>query len=181
VTSISALTRSVTLAAVLGGAVAAAAPALAAKPPLLKTATAYTSGESKHGVSVTLVTSATDPKRIQPGGAPLGSQFAAGGIYARCPAAPRSGTAEPFTGIPFPALTLRLSHGHYGFSKRLQVTQFLVASTLRASVKLTVLFTGTVLKQTLIAGTVKITGKQCATTAKYTAKPSSNLQVAPGQ
>jgi hypothetical protein len=156
------------------------APALAGAAPLPKTATAYSSSE-KQRVSVTLVTNATNAKRIQAGAAPLGSQFAVGGIFVRCPTAPRSGPTVPFTTIPFPALTLRLSHGHYGFSKRLKLSRSLLATSKLEEVKLTVLFRGTVITPALVTGTVKITGKRCATTAKYSAKPSSTAQVAPGQ
>lgn len=153
---------------------------LAASAPLLLTAKEYSTHGYAHNVSVSLVTSATNPKRIQAGPAPLGSQFAVGGIYARCPGAPKSASTTPFAGIAFPALTLRLSHGHYGFSKRLKVNQFLLASSLGKPVKLNVLFTGIVASSTLIKGTVTITGSQCKTTASYSAKPTTSA-VAPGQ
>ena len=55
--------------------------------------------------------------------------------------------------IAFPALTLRLSHGRYGFPKRLKLNQFVLYSSLTAPVELNVLFTGTVARRTLITGT----------------------------
>ncbi|MFI4985007.1 MAG: hypothetical protein ACHQAV_03350 [Solirubrobacterales bacterium] len=171
---------SLTFAAAGLVAVAAQAVALAAPAPLPLTAKEYSTHGYTHNVSVSLVTSATDPKKIQAGPAPLGSQFAVGGIYARCPGAPKSAGITPFAGIAFPALTLRLSHGHYGFSKQLKVNQFLLASSLGKPVKLTVLFTGTVVSSTLIKGAVKISGSQCRSTAPYSAKPTT-FAVAPGQ
>jgi hypothetical protein len=87
---------------------------------------------------------------------------------------------DPFASIAFPAITLRLSHGRYGFSKRLKLNQFLLASSLTKPVKLTVVFTGTVASSTLIKGSVKITGSQCKKTASYSAKPTTSA-VAPGQ
>ena len=161
----------VALATLAAGAFAAA--------PRLKAATAYEAPESQ-GVHVSLVTSAANPNKIQPGAAPLGSQFAVGGIYVSCPGAPRSGARAPFVTIPFPGLTLTLTHSHYSFSKKLKLKRSLLATTLREEVPLTVLFTGTVIKPTVLRGTVKVTGKQCATTAKYSAKAHPNTPVAPG-
>ncbi|HWX74820.1 MAG TPA: hypothetical protein VNZ05_05900 [Solirubrobacteraceae bacterium] len=166
--------------ALLTAGAALAAPALAGSPPLPKTASAYESAPGR-AVHVDLVTNATNAKRIQPGGAPLGAQFAVGGIYANCPKAPHSGSRTPFLSIPFPALTLKLSHGRYSFSKRLKASRSVLASSLRGEVKLTVQFSGTVQSSTAIAGTVKITGKPCSTTAKYSAKFSPGTPVAPGQ
>lgn len=153
-----------------------------AAAPLLATGKDYSTKGYKQRVSVSLVTSATNPKKIEPGSAPLGSQFAVGGIYVQCPGAPRSTatTSAPFAGIAFPALKLKLSHGKYSFSKKLQVSQFLLATSLTKPVKLKVLFTGTVRSAKLIVGTVKITGKQCATTASYQAR-ATTVPVAPGQ
>lgn len=153
---------------------------LASSPPLPLKAKDYSTQGYVNNVSVGLVTSATSRKKILAGPAPLGSQFAVGAIFARCPGAPKSAVTTPFTGIAFPAITLRLSHGRYGFSKRLNVNQFLLASSLSKAVKLEVLFTGTVASTKLIKGTVKITGSQCKTTANYSAK-ATNVPVAPGQ
>ena len=153
---------------------------LASSPPLPLKAKDYSTQGYAHNVSVGLETSATNRKKILAGTAPLGSQFAVGAIFARCPGAPKSAVTTPFTGIPFPAITLRLSHGRYGFSKRLEVNQFLLASSLGKPVRLEVLFTGTVASTKLIKGTVKITGSQCSTTANYSAK-ATNVSVAPGQ
>ena len=161
-------------------ALAIQAVALAASAPLPLTAKEYSTHGYTHNVSVSLVTSATNPKKVQAGPAPLGSQFAVGGIFARCPGAPKSAGTTPFAGIAFPAITLRLFHGHYGFSRRLNVNQFLLASSLGKPVKLEILFTGTVVSRTLITGTVKITGSECKKTASYSAKPTT-LPVAPGQ
>jgi hypothetical protein len=154
----------------------------AAAAPLPTTATAYTSHGYKQGVSVTLVTSATNPRRIQAGAAPLGTEFATGGIYARCPKAPKAGKAPfaPFAGLRFPALTLTLSHGHYGFSRTLHDTVSIFASSL-SNVKLTVLFSGTVISPSLIQLTVRISGKGCANSAKVPVKAAPGEKVAPGQ
>jgi hypothetical protein len=171
------------LAAVSAVAVAVQAVAVAASVPLPLTEKAYSTPGYVHNVSVDLVTNARNPKVIQAGPAPLASQFFSGGIYAHCPGVPRNHglppSDKPFAGIAFPAITLKLSHGHYGFSKRLKFNQFLLGSSLGKPVKLSVLFSGTVASSKLIKGTVKITGSHCATTANYAAK-LSNAAVAPG-
>lgn len=171
------------LAAVSAIAVAAQGVALASVAPLPLVAKSYSTGGYVHNVSVDLVTNATNPKRIHAGPAPLASQFPLGGIYARCPGVPKNPGltpgAVPFAGIAFPALTLKLSHGRYGFSKRLSFNQFLLGSSLGKPVRLSVLFSGTVTSSKLIKGTVKITGSHCATSANYAAKLTS-IAVAPG-
>ncbi len=176
--------RSRNLSAVLAVVVLAALlPAVAlAAAPLLVPAKNYATKGYRNGVSVSFVTSAGNAKKIEPGGAPLGAQFAVGGIYVRCPSAPRSTStsATPFTGIPFPAIRLRLSHGSYGFAKTLRVSQSILASSLGKPVKLTVHFTGTVRNPKLITGTVKVAGPKCATTATYAAHERT-FAVAPGQ
>lgn len=171
---------SLTVVAAALVALCAQGSSLAASAPLPLTAKEYSTGGYTHHVSVSFVTSATNPKKIQPGPAPLGTEFAVGGIYVQCPGAPKSSSTTPFAAIAYPGLTLRLSHGRYGFSKRLKFNQFLLASSLGKPVKLSVLFTGTVASSKLIKGTVKITGSQCKTTANYSAKPTS-APVAPGQ
>lgn len=163
------------------GVLAALAPAQAlAAAPLPATGKQYSTKGYRQRVSVSLVTSAASPKQILPGPAPLGSQFAVGGIFLQCPGVPKSATSTPFTGIAFPALKLRLSHGRYSFSKRITVSQFILASAQTKPVTLKVLFTGTVVTKRLITGTVKVTGKQCATTSSYAARQTT-VAVAPGQ
>ena len=134
------LRRSRNLSAVLAVVVLAALlPAVAlAAAPLLTPGRSFATKAYHNGVSVSFVTSARDPKQIEPGPAPLAAQFAVGGLFVRCPSAPKSTSTTPFTGIPFPAIRLRLSHGSYGFVKTLKVTQSILASSLGKPVKLTV-------------------------------------------
>jgi hypothetical protein len=162
-----------------------AAAALAAAP-LPKTASAYSTGAGKHKVSITLVTGASDPKKIEPGAAALGSQFALSGGSLQCPKAKKGpgfhGT--PFAIFGFPGAELKLSHGKYAFSKTAKEAN--TAPLGSAGVKpftLKVRITGTVLSPTKIAGTVTAKGGPCTTKLplKYTAKPNPKLPVAPGQ
>ena len=71
------------------------------------------------GVSVTLVTSATDPKAIEAGEAATASQYALSGGAVLCPKSKKNpGFHEtPFAVFGFPGATLKLSHGAYAFSK----------------------------------------------------------------
>lgn len=65
------------------GLLALAAGALAASP-LPQRAKAYATDGNHHGVSVTLVTSASNPKRLEPGEAAAASQFALSGGDVHC-------------------------------------------------------------------------------------------------
>lgn len=169
----------VTTGALALTALAVPAGALAAAPLPLKAKDYGSKGYSNH-VNVQLVTSANSAKQFIAGVAPIASNFAMGGIYLQCPTAPRSINTVPFAGVPYPAITLKLSHGKYSFSRRFSVNQQIAATTLKGRVRLTVLFTGTVISQGLIKGQVKVSGQKCATTANYSARPTS-FPVAPGK
>lgn len=161
------------------------AVALAAAP-LPKTGIAYSTSAGKHKVSITLVTGASDPKRIEPGAAALGSQFALSGGSLQCPKAKKSPGfhGEPFAVFGFPGAKLKLTHGKYAFSKTAKVPN--TAPFGSSGVKpftLKVKITGTVLSPTKITGTVTAKGGPCATKKplRYTAKANPKLPVAPGQ
>lgn len=163
-----------------GSATLLLAPAaLAASAALPQPAKDFSSGGYHNHVSLSLVTS-VDGKRIQPGGAPLGANFAVGGIYVQCPSAPKIGVTTPFAAVPFPGLALRRSHGHYGFSRTFSDAVELGATSKIVKTTLKVTFIGSVASPTLITGTVKITGRPCQTTAHYSAKVNNSIPVAPG-
>ncbi len=172
--------RGVSAIAIGAFAFAAVVPAVAlGAAPLPLKAKGFSSGHYSNGVTVSLVTSANG-RKIVAGAAPLGANFAVGGIYVQCPTAPRSLSVVPFTNIAFPAMTLKLSHGKYSFSRRLSASQQIGASRLTGRVSLTVQFSGTVISPRLIKGQVKVSGSKCATSASYSARPTG-LPVAPGQ
>jgi hypothetical protein len=160
-----------------------AMPALAAAP-LPQTAKAYSTGGYEHGLSFTLVTSAANPKRIEPGSATAGSQFALSNGAIQCKKAKRApGVPEPpFAIFGFPGATLKLSAGMYGFAKTItQRETSVLGSTSTAKFTLKVKIVGTVVSPTRIEGTVKPTGGPC--TAKspipFTANRDPKLPVAP--
>jgi hypothetical protein len=169
---------------VAAGALLLAAAALAG-PALPKTGSAYSTGGIKHGVSVTLVTSATDPKAIEAGEAATASQYALSGGAVLCPKSKKNpGFHEtPFAVFGFPGATLKLSHGAYGFSKTVVQPDTSTLGGTAKPFKLKVKITGSVLSSTKIVGTVKSTGGPCTTkkALKYTAKLDTKLPVAPGQ
>lgn len=158
--------------------------AAAAAPPLPKTAKAYSTGGYAHGVSLTLVTSATNPKRIEKGDAAVGSQFAMSGGAIQCPKAKKGeGFHEvPFAVFGFPGATLKMIKGAYGFSKTAKEKTSALGST-GAEFKLKVKIVGRVTNSSSIKGTVKATGGPCTTKTpvSFTAKLNAKLPVAPGQ
>jgi hypothetical protein len=160
--------------------VASGGGALAARAALLQKARAYSTLGYQHGVEVDIITSARNPRRIEAGTAPLGAQFATGGIYVQCPGAPRSSAILPFVTVPFPAITLKLSHGRYGFARTLHVSRPVVLSSLKLPVTLSITFTGTVRSPQLLAGTVRVSGQQCRASSGYRAKLTHEA-VAPGK
>jgi hypothetical protein len=169
------LSVGITAAAVGALALAPGAPAA----PLPHKEKDYSTHGYQHGVSVQMITSATNGRRIEAGTAPIGSQYAAGGIYVKCPHVTKTGPFEPFMLVPYPAITMKLSHGHYGFSKKIsERTNVLSSSAPASTVKVT--FTGSVRSASEIAGTVTITGGVCATKAAYTARLTAE-KVAPGK
>lgn len=91
------------------GLLALAAGALAASP-LPQRAKAYATNGNHHGVSVTLVTSASNPKRLEPGEAATASQFALSGGDVQCKKAKKGpGFHEvSFAVFGFPGATLKL-------------------------------------------------------------------------
>jgi hypothetical protein len=161
-----------------------AAVALAAAP-LPKPASAFSTGGFKHGVSLTLVSS-VDGKKIEAGGAALGSQFALSGGAVQCPKAKKSkGFHEvPFAIFGFPGAKLKLSHGTYGFSK--SITEREAVPLGSEGVKpftLKVKIAATVTGPTAIAGTVKASGGPCKSKKPiaFKAKLDPKLPVAPGK
>ncbi len=166
------------LAVVLAGAASAAAP-------LLEPAKAYSTGGIKHGVGVTLVTSASSGKAIEPGAAALGSQFALSGGSVLCPKAKKGpGFHEvPFALFGFPGATLKLSHGKYGFSKSVKIPRTVPLGSSAKPFTLKVKIKGSVVSPTAITGTVKAKGGPCTSKKplKFTAKLDPKIPVAPGQ
>lgn len=156
-----------------------------ASAPLPHTGKAYTTVSNKSGVGITLVTSASNPRVIQPGAAALGSQFALSGGSVLCHKAKKNpgfhGT--PFALFGFPGAKLTLSHGKYGFSKSVTVRNTVpLGSSVKAfTLKLTI--KGTVASANLITGAVKSTGGSCTSKKplKYKAKLNDKIPVAPGQ
>lgn len=153
--------------------------------PLPQTAKAYSTGGSKHGVSLTLITSASDPKAIEPGEAVLASQYAQSGGAVLCKKAKKSpGFHEtPFAVFGFPGAELKLVNGKYSFSKTYKTSDASVLGSSAKPFKLKVKIVGTVVSPTSIAGTVKPTGGPCTSKKplKFTAKLDSKIPVAPGQ
>jgi hypothetical protein len=173
-------------ACAVGASLAALTAAVAlASAPLPKTGKAYSTSGNKGGVSLTLVTGATNPRKIQPGAAALGSSFALSGGSVLCHKAKKiSGFhGTPFAVFGFPGAKLKLVHGKYRFAKTAKVpnTVPLGSSGVKAFT-LKVKIAGTVAGPNLIKGTVKAKGGPCASKRplKYRAK-LSKLPVAPGQ
>lgn len=158
--------------------------ATAAAPPLPKTAKAYSTSGFAHGVSLTLVTSATNPKRVEKGEAAAGSQFALSGGAVQCPKAKKGdGFHEvPFAVFGFPGVTLKIVKGSYGFSKTIREKTSALGST-GAEFKLKVKIVGAVTSPSSIKGTVKVTGGPCTRKkpVSFRAKLDPKLPVAPGQ
>lgn len=174
--------KTATLAA--GLLVAVFVSVVLAAAPLPKPATAYSTGGSKHGVSVTLVTSASGPA-IEAGSAALGSQYALSGGSVKCRKAKRNqGFHEaPFAPFGFPGATLKLSKGSYGFSKTVKVPDAYALGSSAKPFKLKIKIHGTVVSATSITGTVKAKGGPCTSKKplKFNAKADSKISVAPGK
>jgi hypothetical protein len=170
---------------ILGASVALlvlATAATAAAPPLPNTAKGYSTGGFTHGVSLTLVTSATSPKRIEKGVAAVASQFAMSGGAVQCPKAKKGeGFHEvPFAVFGFPGATLKLVKGVYGFSKTVkEKTSALGGAGTAFTLKVKVV--GTVTSSTSIRGTVKAAGGPCTMkkSVSFTAKLDPKLPIAP--
>jgi hypothetical protein len=161
-----ALVVSVALVLATGGVAVASSSA-----PLPLRNKAYNRATTAGGkqVGLTLIVSRSRAKRLVAGPLtpPLGSQYAVAAGALPCPKAPRNpGLVKgetPFALFGFPGATLRLKHGHYGFSvKRTHSTQQLLGSPAKAF-KLTVKLTGTVLNSKTIEGTISAIGGPCTT------------------
>jgi hypothetical protein len=160
------------------------AAASAAGPALPKAASAYSTGGNVHGVSLTLVTSASSGKKLEMGQAALGSQFAMSGGAIDCKKAKKGpGFHEvPFAVFGFPATTLKVSNGRYGFSKSIKQKGTVAAGSTGKQFTLKLKVVGTVVRPSLIEGTITAKGGPCATkkAVKYRAKLDPKLPVAPG-
>jgi len=157
---------------------------IALAAPLPQGGKAYTAGTVKHGVSLTLVTSASGTA-IEPGSAALGSQFALSGGAVLCRKAKKShGFHEkPFAIFGFPGATLKLSHGTYGFSATVKAPHTIPLGSTAKPFKLKVKIVGQVASPTSIKGTVKAKGGPCTTkkALKFNATVNSSVPVAPGK
>ncbi len=140
----------------------------------------YASRGYQGGIHVALVTSATSRRTILAGSAPLFPLTPQGGIYVQCASAPRSGKIVPSATIAFPALTLKLSHGHYHFARSFHASSKLFGSSRTSPVSLAVTITGTVISRSLITGTVKVKGAPCARSGAYSAPAYLSARPAPG-
>jgi len=146
----------VLLVALAGTGVAEAASA--ARP------TAHSSyGFRKAGrFSVTLNTIAATQISSSPANV-LGSQFPITGIGVTCPGKKVSGRS-PFLDLGFPGATLKLKHGHYGFSRAYTergVSKLVPgATTTLKSVKIKL--SATVATSKLITGTVSVKAAGCS-------------------
>jgi hypothetical protein len=160
-----------------------ATAATAAAPPLPRTAKAYSTGGYTHGVSLTLVTGATNSKEIEKGSAAVGSQFAMSGGAVQCPKEKKGeGFHEvPFAFFGFPGATLNLVNGAYGFSKTIkEKTSALGGAGNPFTLKVKIV--GKVASPTSIKGTVQTKGGPCTMKKPvgFTAKLDPKLPVAPG-
>jgi hypothetical protein len=139
-------------------------------------------GGFARGVSLTLVTGAANPKRIEKGAAAAGSQFAMSGGAVQCPKEKKGeGFHEvPFAVFGFPGATLKLVKGVYGFSKTTKEKTSALGGT-GSSFTLKVKIVGTVTSPTLISGTVQATGGPCTMKKPvgFSAKLDPELPVAP--
>jgi hypothetical protein len=154
-----------------------------AAAPSLQPGKAYSTGKTKHGVSITFVTSVRTPNRIEEGEAAAGSQYALSEGSILCPKAKKNtGFHEvPFALFGFPGTTLHVKNGAYAFSARIRAPK---TTPLGSSVKpftLKVKVTGTVTSPTKITGTISASGGPCKTKKPipYSAKLDPKLPVAP--
>lgn len=152
------------LAIVLAGAALAAVPL----PMAGKVYDNGTVGKSK--LTLTLVISPSNAKRIE-SGVPEFSQTAHSGGYLECPSS--SKIAE----FPFPGATLTLSGGKYGFSvTESRSNPTFLGSPNKGTLKLRI--KGTVTSATRITGTVAVSGNVCKTagTVHYSLALNRELQ-----
>jgi hypothetical protein len=161
-----ALVVSVALVLATGGVAVASA---SAPLPLRNKAYNRVAPAGGKQVGLTLIVSRSNARRLVTGplSPPLGSEFAVSAGTLPCPKAPRNPSLAkgetPFALFGFPGATLRLRHGHYGFSvKRTHSTQQLLGSPAKPF-KLTVKLTGTVLNSKTIEGTISAVGGPCTT------------------
>ncbi len=170
-------------ATIAAGLVAVILVGVALAAPLPQGGKAYSTAGPKHGVSLTLVTSVSG-KAIEAGSAALGSQFALSGGSVQCRKAKKNhGFHEvPFALFGFPGTTLKLSHGKYGFSKTVKMSDEFVIGSSAKPFKLKVKIAGTVASPTSIQGTVKAKGGPCTSkkALKFKAKLDTKIPVAPG-
>ncbi len=173
-----------TVIAIAVSFVLAIAPDASAAAPLPRSASVYSTGGFWHGLSLTLVIS-PGGRAIEQGGAALGGHFALSEGALRCRKAVKNhGFHEvPFTIFGFPGATLRLSHGHYGFSTAETVSD---VTPLGSSVKpftLKLRFAATVRSPSLIVGRVTAVGGPCSSgrPLRFKATPQPRERVAPGQ
>ena len=168
----------------VGALLCLATAATAVSPPLPTKAKAFSTGGFARRVSLTLVTSATNPKRIESGQAAVGSQYAMSGGAVQCPKAKRgTGVHEtPFAVFGFPGATLKMVKGAYGFSKTSKEKTSALGSA-GGEFKLKVKIVGKVISPTMISGTVKVTGGPCTIKkpVSFKAMLDPKLPVAPGQ
>lgn len=179
-------------ASVVGGLIAALGTSVAlASAPTLKTGSAYDTFKvkgNKDGLSLTLITSASNPRRLiaGPPTPPLGSQFAESTGFFNCSKAKRNPglpkSLHPFLAFSFPGANLKLAHGHYGFSVTKKVRNERIGGSPTRPFKLTVKLTGVVRSSTSITGKLKVEGGPCKIKGwiAYTAKYDKNGGVAPG-
>ncbi len=141
-------------------AIVLAATALAAAP-LPVAGKVYANGAvGKSKLTLLLVISPSDAKRIE-SGVPEFSQTAHSGGYLECPSS--SKIAE----FPFPGAALTLSRGKYGFSvSETKTNPTFLGSPNEGTLKLRI--KGTVTNATHITGTVTVSGDVCkAGTVRY--------------
>ncbi len=162
----------------------AIAPAASAAPALPRSASVYSTGGYKHGLSLTLVISPSG-RAIEQGGAALGSQFALSEGALQCPKARKNhGFREvPFTIFGFPGAVLRLSHGHYGFSKAEAISDTTPLGSSVKSFTLKLKIAGTVTSSAAIVGRVTAKGGPCTSrgSLRFKATLQPKEPVAPGQ
>jgi hypothetical protein len=142
----------------------------------------------KHGFNLTLITSATNPKRLIAGPVtpPLASQFPLSTGSIPCPKAKRNPglpkADKQFAAFSFPGATLKIKHHRYSFEiKKVVQKEFVFGSPVKPF-KLTVTLTGTVTSPTTIAGKVTFKGGPCTVKGAiaYTVKQNNGVTVAPG-
>jgi hypothetical protein len=169
--------------AVVGGGVA-----IAAGIPLPETGKAYQTGPTHNGLTLSLVVSATNAKRLIAGPAqpPLGSQYTLPVGSLTCTKAPRNPSLpksdHPFLLFSFPGAKLTLGQGGYSFFVTKTVKSATVTGSSAKPFKYKLQITGFVSSAQKIIGSVDAIGGPCATkdALSYTAKLAPKASVAPG-